>query len=318
MPKSSEPIDLRQVLADIDREVEAKRSSGELPADLERHLDVTFARFAPVDAVSGDFETLLTKLEASTGIDTRAPTDSSRPGVARLKNVVAKAIDWELRHVANQTSGLAHATTRALRLLGDRLDDLERETAANAESFLLELAPTGRATLPAGDWTAVVAARMAGSTGRVCHAECGDGVLVAALRLNGLDVYGVDPDEHLVATASAQTADLRTDTAYHHLRNLPAASLQGLVLSGYVDRASPQALLTLLDLAWVSVAHGGNLVVISHHPDTWAGSGRAALADLSGGRPLHPDTWRLLLAKRGLTGVTVHPGADGYSISAQR
>lgn len=312
------PIDLRQVLADIDLEVEAKRRSGELPEDLERQLDVTFARFAPVDAVTGDFATMLAKLESSTNIDTRAPTHSAHRGVAQMKAVVAKAIDWELRHVASQASGLAHATTRALRLLGERVDDLERQTPASAETSLVELAGKARAALPAGDWASAIATIMADSTGRICHAECGEGDLVAALRSAALDIYGVDPDERLVIRASAKVADLRSDTVRDHLRRLPPDSLGGLVLSGYVDRTNAQTLGSLIDLARLSLAPGAALVVISHQPEAWDRPDRAVLADLAGGRPLHAETWQLLLAQRGLTGPTVHPGADGYAVSARR
>ncbi|MDQ2724192.1 MAG: class I SAM-dependent methyltransferase [Actinomycetota bacterium] len=312
------PIDLRQVLVDIDVEVEAKRSSGELPEDLERALDVTFARFAPVDAVTGDFDTMVAKLEASTNIDTRAPTDSSRRGVAQMKAVVAKAIDWELRHVASQASGLAHATTRALRLLGERVDDLERHNPASTETSLVELGVKGRASLPAGDWATAVTTIMAGITGRVCHAECGEGDLVAALRSAALDIYGVDPDERLVIRASAKVADLRADSVRDHLRHLPPDSLQGLILSGYVDRTNAQSLGAVIDLARLSLAPGGVLVVISHQPEAWDNPDRAVLADLAAGRPLHPETWQLLLAQRGLTGATVHPGGVGYAVSARR
>ncbi|MDQ6837074.1 MAG: class I SAM-dependent methyltransferase [Actinomycetota bacterium] len=312
------PIDLRQVLADIDREVEAKRASGDLPADIERQLDATFARFAPVDAVTGDFNTLMTKLEESTIIDTRAPTRSAVRGVAQVKTVVAKAIDWDLRHLASQVSGLAHATTRAIRLLGDRVDELERDAPAGAEDSVIDLGLDARAPFPPGDWTTVLGDALAGVTGRVCHAECGDGAIVAALRAQGFDVYGVDPDERLVSAASIDVGDVRTDTVHHHLRMLPPGSLHGLVLSGSVDRVGLGAILALVDLARAALAPGGCLVVLGHDPDAWAKPERAVLADLAAGRPLHPHTWQLILARRGLDSVQVRAGTDGYAVSARR
>ena len=317
--KPEAAIDLREVLVDIDREVEAKRASGELPADFERQLDVTFARFAPVDAVTGDFDTLLTKIEQSTAIDTRAPTRSARPGVAQIKTVVAKAIDWQLRHVAAQASGLAHATTRALRLLGDRVDDLERHAPATIEVALVELGTAARPALPPGDWAPIVGRALGQATGRVCHGECGDGALVAALRAQGVDIYGVDPDERRVEAASLEIADLRADGLARHLSDLPPGALHGLVLSGYVDRAGPQGLLALVELSRSALAPEGRLVVVSHRPEAWAAPGRAVASDLAAGRPFHPQTWELILAERGFGALNVHDGGtDGYAVSAAR
>lgn len=309
-------MDLRRVLADIDQEVEAKRSSGELPADYEQQLDRAFARFAPVDAVTGDFDTLVARLGESSTIDTRAPIESSRPGVAHIKTAVAKAIDWQLRHVATQASGLIHATSRALRLLGDRVDELERHVPTTTESALVALGPAARLALPPGDWAPLVGAALDGVAGRVCHAECGDGGLIVALRRRGLDVYGVDPDEALV---DGEVADVRAESLGHHLRRLQPGALGGLILSGYVDRAGGPALLDLVDVARSVLSEKGRLVVLSHRPEAWGGPERAMAADLSGGHPWHPGTWRLVLEQRGFAAVTVHADApDGYAISAAR
>jgi SAM-dependent methyltransferase len=306
------PVDLRLVLAEIDQEVKAKRSSGALPADFERDLDRSFARFAPVDAVTGDFSTLLSKLEDSTMIDTKAPTDSGRPGMARFKTVVAKAIDWDLRHLSSQVSGLAHALTRALGMLGERVDDLERDAPSALEAALMDIGPgPARAALPPGDWPAVVLAAMDGVEDRVVHTECGAGELVAALRTGGLDVYGVEPDGRLVLDAPMVVADVRHDTARDHLRLLPFGALGGVVLSGCVDRLPPAAILELVDLARSRLRAGGRLVVLSHHPRTWGGDTATAAvvaSDLSGGRPLHPATWHAVLESKGFTGIEVHPG----------
>jgi hypothetical protein len=314
------PVDLRLVLAEIDQEVKEKRNSGALPADFEQDLDRSFARFAPVDAVTGDFSTLLSKLEDSTMIDTKAPTDSGRPGMARFKTVVAKAIDWDLRHLSSQVSGLAHALTRALGMLGDRVDDLERDAPSALEGALIDIGPgPARAALPPGDWPPVILAALDGVEGRVVHTECGAGELVAALRAGGIDVYGVEPDGRLVLDAPVDVADVRHDTARDHLRLLPLGALGGVVLSSCVDRLPPAAILELVDLARSRLRAGGRLVVLSHHPRTWgtdATAGVVVAADLSGGRPLHPATWQAVLEAKGFTGVEVHPGPQPDQLAA--
>ena len=56
---------------------------------------------------------------------------SSRPGVAQLKQVVAKAIAWDLRHLASEVSRVNQRLVRALELLDDRVRALE-ESALGA------------------------------------------------------------------------------------------------------------------------------------------------------------------------------------------
>src|SRR5205807_4498310 len=118
-------VDPLRLMADIEEEVRRKRASGELPADLERELDLVFARFAPVNAIDGDFHRVLARVEESTFIDILAPTESSQPVVTYFKRVVAKAIRWQLRYIAQQVTGVAAALARAMRLLGERVDRLE-------------------------------------------------------------------------------------------------------------------------------------------------------------------------------------------------
>jgi SAM-dependent methyltransferase len=326
--KNSEGPDrlyMSEVLADIESEVRSKRASGELPEDFERQLDIAFARLAPVDSVSGDFHTLLAKLEESTTIDTRAPTASTKRGVSQLKSVVARAIDWELRHLAGQVTGVTHALTRALGMLGSRVEDLERDSAANADSWLLELdSGHTRAALPDGDWAAIAKEAVGNAgDGRILHGECGSGALVGELQQVGLHAYGVDPDERLVRGAPPEVVDLRREGVREHLRALPARSLAGVILSGCVDRYGPGATLELAELAARRLGPEGRLVVISHLPGSWPRPGQELLADLSTGWPFHPATWLAVLSKLGFDDLhrrdpAAGDGATGYAIVATR
>jgi hypothetical protein len=321
---ASPTISLTAVLAEIDEEVRAKRASGELPADLERQLDTAFARFAPVDAVTGDFDVLLAKLADATTFDTRAPVASSRPGGARIKSLISLAIDWELRHLAGQASGAAHALTRALGLLGARVDNLERDAPSGADKRLWALGVgRSRRELPPGEWLTLLGQTFAGCSGRVLHAEALDGQVVRALSAEGVDAYGLDPDG--VGPGGDEVLDVRHDTVVDHLRDLPDGSLDGLVLTGCIDRWTPGAILELVDMAVRGLAGGGRIVVVSHHPGVWQSEG-GAVADLSDGRPWAPSTWETVLTRRGFAGITVHDGAErgggrppaGYAVVATR
>lgn len=312
-------IDLRQVLAEIDQEVRARRRSGELPEDFERSLDAAFARYAPVDAVSDNLDTLLAKLEESAALDTRAPIESRHRGVQYLKVAIGRAIDWDLRHLADQASGMLVALSRALRLVADRLDTLERDTPSAAESLILTTGlSAGRHIPPPGDWVPTVRQHLP-ADGRVVHVECGDGWLVGPLQAAGVDAYGADPDERLVLAAPAEVVDLRVDPAVDHLMALPATGLAGVVLSNCVDRLTAGAIVELVDVARSRLRAGGTLVVISHVPEHWGHGPQAVLADLAPGRPWRPGTWERVLADRGWHGPLVHPvSREGYAVTATR
>lgn len=291
----ADAIDHQRLLAEIDEEVRRRRESGDLPADFERELDLVFSRFAPVHALGDDFDRVMERAEQLTFVDVLAPVESTHPVVPYVKRVVRKAIAWEVRHVAQQVSAFAATATRALRLLADRVDAAEGSPAARARA--LELC---RAAAPAFDlerWAPVVVAAAHGATGRVLHAECGAGDLVATLAGAGVDAYGVDPR----AQSPAPGREIRLDDARTHLRALPAGALGGVVLSGCVDWLSPPALVELADLATSRVGPGGVVIVVGTHPRAWT----APAADLAPGRPASPATWEHVLLAGGAAGAEV-------------
>lgn len=287
-------VDHDRLRAEIDAEVRRRREAGDLPADFERELDLAFARFAPVHAIGDDFEQVLERAEQSTFVDVLAPTASAQPLVGHVKRVVRKVIIWEVRYVASQVSAFSSAIARAVRLLGQRVDALEKASPAPAR--LRADTVTVARVLDAAQWAPVVLAALDGAGGRVLHTECGDGALVAQLAGAGLDAYGVEP----VELAPAAGVELRTDEALSHLAALPDASLGGLVLSGCVDRLAAGALLELADLAAAKIAPGATVVVVSADPRAWERSHPAVEVDLAPGRPLRSETWCHLLEGRGL------------------
>jgi hypothetical protein len=299
MAEGAEPLDHQRLLDEINEEVRRRRESGEIPAELERELDLVFARFAPVGALEDDFEQVLTRAEQVSFIDTIAPVESSRPVVPFFKKVVRKIVGWYLRYVAHQTTAFAHTITRAVRLLGERVETLE-----DASPLAVKHRPLARPPL-SDQWTAFIVERLRGAPGRVAHADAGDAALVRSLNAAGVDAYGIDPDPQ----PGASDAEVREDEAAVHLRALPDASLGGLVLTGCTERLPVGALVKLADLAAAKVKPGGTVVVVSRDPQDWARDlATHADVDLSVGRPLHAGTWSKLLDERGFEDVGVVEG----------
>lgn len=306
-------IDFHKLLLEIDEEVRAKRASGELPADVERELDMMFARFAPAGALEGNFEQLLERAEQQAFIDLLAPNESAKPGAPQVKRVVQKAIRWYVRYIADQITGFSHTITKAVRLLSRRVETVERMAAPEDEvnSALLKLRPTFDAS-----WTPLIVNELKPVSGRVLHARAGSGELVRELRNAGVDAYGVEPISELVVmgTSGASGLDLRADSELAHLRQLAPGSLSGLVLSGGVDILPRGSQIELLDLAVTALEKGGRLVIVASDPTGWARSHSPIQIDLAPGRPLHAPTWLHLLGERGFTNLDVQSGARHGSL----
>ena len=128
------------------------------------------------------------------------------------------------------------------------------------------------------------------------------------LLARGVDAYGVEPVEALAQRADEDGVEVRLDPVAAHLRALPDRVLGGLVLSGCVDRLPPGALVELAELAALKLAPGGKLVVVGTHPAAWGRDRDPIAADLSGGRPVHAETWCHILGARGFRDLRVTQG----------
>ncbi|GAC1318963.1 MAG: hypothetical protein NVSMB12_18080 [Acidimicrobiales bacterium] len=307
----AEGIDLSRVQAEINEEVRRRRAAGDFPPGLERELDAIFARYAPAGA-GDDFDEVMVQAETQSFIHVDVVTASAKPGVAYVKRALRKVMAWYLRFLAQQVTAFAGAITRAVRLLGERVDALETVTVLASERTLAEVRER-RAGPDLSAWSGPVTAELEAGRGRILHTECGAGGLLAALDAAHGDAYGVEPVESLAMAASRAGLDVRSDEALAHLRALPDGTLGALVLSGSIDALPLGEVLETADRAAAVVAAGGTIIVISAGPATWLRTADPVVADLTPGRPLHAETWCHLLAERGFgdTKVLPAPGSAG-------
>ena len=152
----------------------------------------------------------------------------------------------------------------------------------------------------------------------VLHAECGDGRVVAALTARGLDARGADPRAPVRSDGDTRIV---AAGALEYLGATLSGTLDGLLLTGVVDRLRPGGGRALAQLAARCLAPGGVVVLVSTRPEAVVAVDPVA-ADLAHGRPLHPVTWCHLLARYGLSVLaTFEPDAsepDVFAVSAQR
>lgn len=308
-------LDLKQVLAEIESEVRLRRASGQFTLAMERELDETFEALTPSARQAQDFQAALEEVEEASFIDVDLPVASNAPGGTQAKVVLGRMVTWALRHVAQQTTTFAGTTARALRALSARIDGLEDEIG-RVEELLSDRSEEADAErqlhtgeLETDAWHDRLASAFAGSTGRVLHADCGSGRLVGLLESSGIDAYGVEPLPRLAELAVASKVEVRLDSVAAHLARVPDEALAGIVLSGCVDRLVPPDLIRLTDLVTRVLQPGGRLAIVSSTPAGWLATTTPVIADLSGGRPMHPETWLTLLDRRGFVNRTHEPGA---------
>jgi hypothetical protein len=262
-------------------------------------------------SVNGDdLEGLISAADRTAFIDPVLPTESRLPAVSILKRVERKLLGWAFRHLTQQVTAFGGVVVQALRLLGRRVERLE-EVSAGADPALLA-GVGGQAPAGLDD---IVVAHLAGRPGRVLVAEAGDGSLLR--RLADLDVYGVESRPALAESAVLAGLDVRDDAVLDHLRLVEEDALAGMVLVGIVDRAPVGAQVALLAHAARALATGSRLAVLASSPASW-GTTNPIEADLSPGRPLHPETWVHLLGEHGFVDVSVTERDGAYVVAATR
>ena len=311
---------LERVRREIDDEVRRRRAAGDFPPSFERRLDELFARFTPTGTADDHFTEALKLADRSAYFDIDVPIGPRRAPRGFVKWSLWQAEAWFMHYVVSQLNHFAASAMRVLHLLDERLSDVERDVGALSPPPLPEeeLVTPGADPLP---FLAVVRARLGragGVTGRVLHAECGDGALLVALGSAGLDAYGIDPGTTASDSATARGLDVRRDDVLGHLGSVADEALTGLVLSACVDRMSLAERRRLLRLAEAKVAPGGLVAVIGTAPDAWEQRAGPVAADLAPGRPLHAETWAHLLSQVGFGEVETVEEPDAFVVAATK
>ena len=313
----SEVPDARALMAEIEADVRAKRRSGEIPESLERELEGAFAAVAPPGATGAGFDTVVDQAARHAIVDYDVPVVGSRP-LRMLKQAVKTLTAWYLIFVGRQLVAFAGTTLRALRILGGRVDALERRSPATDARVQLARAPAELDDVSA--WATVCTAELKTASARVVHAECGNGALLDALVGAGIDAYGVDPRLDAARVSDAHRLEARTEEALEHLQSIPAGELGGIVLSGCVDTLVLGDKIELVDQATRCLAEGGALIVIGRDPKATTNEADEIALDLAPGRPLHAATWAHLVTRAGCADVVTHAdsGARGFAVVARR
>jgi SAM-dependent methyltransferase len=299
---------LEQVRHEIDDEVRRRRTSGDLPPNLERELDQLFLAHSPLGGRGAALRDMLRLVDASVFIDPVVPVESRRPGGTTVKRGLRSLSLWYLRYVTHQVSEFATAVSRALHVLDAQVTDLRRKVDA------LAVPPSAAVDVPWAHnaqawWVDDVTTTLAGQRGRVLHAACGDGWLVGALAARGVDAYGVDP-RHQGPGQELDALDLRVEDVAEHVGAVASGSLHAVVLSGVTEGSGQVERAKLVEGSLRCLGPDGVLLVHSLTPSSWEADDAPVEADMAPARPYRSRTWLAVLNDRGVD-ATVVEGPDG-------
>ena len=117
-------LDHRAFHAAVAEQVAADRARADVPDILE---NISLARRRRTQRSAGaNLAGHLRALDAAADIDVDAPTASSRAAGRAVKVGVQRLTGWYIGHLAGQMRELAVATSRAVRGIATRVDELER------------------------------------------------------------------------------------------------------------------------------------------------------------------------------------------------
>jgi SAM-dependent methyltransferase len=302
---ADDTVDVERLMDEIDDEVQRRRDDGELDPAFEHELDELFSPGGTGRV--GDYARLIDEAQRAAQIDATPPAASQLVGGVALKRALGRSMSWYVGSIARQVSTLGSDLVEVVRLLGARVAKLEEaaeqyETPAGGEQLGPHLDPMA--------WRDAITGALEHVTGRVVHADAGDGSLVDALLAAGLDAYGVEPRVALAERASMRGVDVREEGVLDHVRALPSASLAGLVVSGCADTLPNGDRQRLVRSARRVLAPDGRLVVLASDPGHWGNGATRVVADLAPGRPWSIETWTAVLADGGFAVAPAVPDGD--------
>jgi hypothetical protein len=214
-------------------------------------------------------------------------------------------------------------------LQGDRFVaawDALRFLAARVEALEARQDPTGVVTadydlaLPdSSAWSEALAMWLGEEVavdGPLVVGEARDAALVTAATRTGRQVCAVEPRGVVVwealAAGDPPAATFVLAEVGDHLPSMDDASAAGVVLAGCVDRVDLVAKAGLARQALRVTRGSGRVVVLATDQKAWDRQVAPPARDLLPGRPLHPETWSLLLRRFGADSVVWHrPPGDG-------
>lgn len=281
-------------------------------SDLAAELAEAFRRLRPQGSAEWNVSDAFGRLEAVVA-GLAASSDEAVPAGRRsgMGRRARDEGDAGLRELRRALSDGLDATLEAIRFLLVRLERLERaaelrRAPVDGLAGLAEPVDLEWWIEPVAEWVAGVAPH-----GPVAVGDCGDGLLAAELASHGLVVRASEPRAEAAWRSAERGLVVHLGPVEELLRECGPGTLGGAVLADVVDRRPVEDLVELLNLALGAMQPAAPIVILGRHPDR--ATVPPVVRDLVPGRPLHPETWALLLERAGCADVghLDDPGENG-------
>lgn len=138
----------------------------------------------------------------------------------------------------------------------------------------------------------------------VLDAGCGRGEFLELLHTQGVDAYGIDSDENMVAHCLGKHLNVEHAGLFEHLQGVADNSLGGIFLGMVIEHLPVAALAALPGLAMRKLKPGAAIVMETINPTCLTTFSGAFYADPTHVRPVHPKTAEFFLGSAGFTDVT--------------
>jgi hypothetical protein len=320
-----------------DHQSSPDRPPGPPPAFLEE-LAAAFRRLRPQGTDRWNFSDAFGRLEKVSVPDPPPPPPPPPPASkgavrdAADRHVLSRIEPWIAARAATAAGDATReelgkglgavregfaAVVEALRFVAARVEDLEgrrdrRNDPVDGLAWLVEPPATD-------EWTATAVEWIGAAEGPVVVGECGSGALALALAEAGAVVRVAEPRGAVAWGAGEAGLDVHVGPVGELVGSCPSGSLGGIVLAGVVDRVPVDEQVGLLATATDRLAAGGALMIIGTRPAVVDERWGTVARDLVPGRPLHPETWEVLLARAGYADVgTVVGTGSTYVVRGRR
>jgi hypothetical protein len=280
-------------------------------------LNAAFARLSPQGSDTWNFEGNFTQMGERFGPSTPGESEltalldaSGAPGGRR--GSAGRRRRGEPAPAPNEVYEAMAQVVEAFRFLSARVRTLEERLAR--EDRPIEGAAWLIPARELGEWVQPVADHIvaAATAGEVLHADCGEGQLLGALLGSGVPARGVEPRGGVALRALEQGHVVSIVEVVDDLAGRSTGSLGGLVLSGVVDRLPLHSILLVLAEARRVLALGAPIVVVATEPVRAREARDVVAEEVLAPRPLHAQTWEMLLARANFAGAApLAGGPDG-------
>ncbi len=129
-----------------------------------------------------------------------------------------------------------------------------------------------------------------GASAPILEIGAGRGELQILLRNAGVQSYGVDLDQAMVAHGTERGVDIRYANGLDHLRSLPDRSLGGVIAVQVVEHLTQSQLQDLFALCALKVQPRGKVIFETINPRSLVALSSNYFRDPTHVWPLHPDT----------------------------